>query len=53
VQLVFGTRDQFATPDVVAAELSRLTDAGLPYEAITFEGGHRLDDATLARLALG
>jgi hypothetical protein len=25
--------------------------AGLVYEAVSFEGGHRLDTATLARLA--
>jgi predicted esterase len=53
LQLVLGSRDQFATPDVVAREMSRLTEAGLPYEAITFDGGHRLDDATLSRIAGG
>jgi predicted esterase len=53
VQLVLGTRDKFATPDVVAREEARLAAAGLVYEGITFEGGHRLDDATLAALAAG
>lgn len=51
VQLVLGTRDKFATPERVAAERARLDRAGFPYEAIPFEGGHRLDNATLARIA--
>lgn len=51
IQLVVGTRDKYATPDRVGAERSRLDQAGLSYEGITFEGGHRLDDATLAALA--
>ncbi len=51
VQMVVGSRDRFATADRVAAEHARLDDAKLSYEAITFEGGHRLDDQTLARLA--
>jgi predicted esterase len=53
VQLVLGSRDVFATPDVVARERARLDAAGFRYEAITFEGGHRLDDVTLAGVALG
>jgi len=51
VQLVVGTRDKFATAERVASERARLDQAGLRYEAITFEGGHRLDDVTLARIA--
>lgn len=51
VQLVLGTRDKFATPDVVAREQARLAATGISYEGITFDGGHRLDDATLARIA--
>ena len=51
VQLVLGLRDQFATPERVAAERARLDEAELPYEVITFDGGHRLDHATLARIA--
>jgi predicted esterase len=53
LQLVVGSRDKWATPDVVARELSRLADVGISYEAVTFEGGHRLDDATLAGIAAG
>lgn len=51
IQLVVGTRDRFATAERVATERARLDGAGLAYEAITFDGGHRLDDATLARIA--
>ncbi len=51
VQLVVGSRDIWATPERVQAERARLDAAGLPYEGISFAGGHRLDDATLAALA--
>lgn len=51
LQLVVGSRDKWATPEVVAKEQARLAAAGLPYEGISFEGGHRLDDKTLAALA--
>lgn len=51
VQIVVGTRDKFATPERVAAEQARLDAAGLAYEGITFEGGHRLDNRTLAAIA--
>jgi len=53
VQLVVGSRDKFATPERVAAERARLDAAGLRYEAFSFEGGHRLDDGTLAAIAAG
>ena len=50
IWLVAGRRDEFATPE-------RLTDAaltmhrlGLNVVQLSFEGGHRLDDATLVRL---
>jgi predicted esterase len=48
--LVYGRRDQFFTPKVVAATESRLRDAGILYELIPFEGGHEIDDAVLRRL---
>jgi predicted esterase len=49
--LVIGTKDIFATPKVVANETARLNNAGFPYRLVRFEGGHRLDDATLCGLA--
>lgn len=48
--LVYGTRDEFFTPKVVAANEARLRDQELPYELISFEGGHALDVETLKRL---
>lgn len=53
VQLVLGSRDKFATPEDVAREQARLAAAGFSYEGITFEGGHRIDDATLSAIAAG
>ena len=51
VILVYGTRDQWATPDRVSAERQRLSAAAFPVTLHTFEGGHRLDDALLAAIA--
>jgi len=48
--LVVGARDRFAPADVVARERERLDGSGFPYRAETFDGGHRLDDATLRRI---
>ena len=49
--LVVGTRDHFATPKVVAAELARLESARFPVRSLSFDGGHRMDDDTLRALA--
>ena len=49
--IVVGSRDQFATPKVVARENGRLDAAGFPYRFVSFEGGHRLDDDTLRVIA--
>jgi predicted esterase len=48
--LVYGTNDEFFTPKVVAANETRLRDHGVPYELISFEGGHAIDVETLKRL---
>ena len=50
VSLVIGARDGYATDAVVAKELSRLEDAGVPHRVIRFDGGHQLDQAVLAEL---
>jgi len=47
--LVYGVRDEFFTPKVVAANETRLRDHGLSYELISFEGGHAIDEETLKR----
>ena len=48
--LVYGTRDEFFTSKVVAANEARLRDHGIRYELISFEGGHAIDVETLKRL---
>ena len=50
VALVYGSRDQFFTPKILAATESRLRDAIIPYELISFDGGHEIDDVTLRKL---
>ncbi len=49
--IVIGTRDRFVSGERVEAERQRLTAAGHPARFVAFEGGHRLDDATLRALA--
>ena len=44
---VCGTRDQWFTPKVLEAQHGVWEAAGLPFTRVSFEGGHRLDDATL------
>lgn len=51
--IVVGDRDEFVTPSKVEAERARLAAAGFPHEFVGFAGGHRLDDATLRRVAGG
>ncbi len=47
---VYGTRDEFFTPKIVAATEARLRAHELPYELISFDGGHEIDEATLRSL---
>ena len=49
--LVYGNQDEFFTPKVVAANEARLREHGVPYDSISFEGGHEIETATLLRLA--
>ena len=48
--LVYGTRDEFFTPKIIAATESRLREHKIPYDLVPFEGGHEIDEATLRRL---
>ena len=48
---VYGTRDEFFTPKIVAATEARLRAHELSYELISFDGGHEIQEATLRRLA--
>lgn len=49
--IVVGTRDRFVPAEQFAVERARLDSAGFRGVYEHFEGGHRLDDAVLRRLA--
>jgi predicted esterase len=49
--VVLGRQDDFAKPDLVAAQESRLKQLGVPYESIRFDGGHEIVPETLRSLA--
>jgi len=48
--LVYGTRDEFFTPKIVAATESRLREHDILYELIPFDGGHEMHEPTLTKL---
>lgn len=48
---VCGTRDKFITPKVLEAQHARLKQANVPFDEVSFDGGHRLDDETLRAVA--
>ena len=49
--IVGGTRDEFFTASRREELRERLNRLGVPFEEKRFEGGHRLDDATLLDIA--
>jgi len=49
--IVFGQRDEFIEEGAVDREHERLEALGVSRHVLTFDGGHRLDDATLHTLA--
>ena len=49
--VVLGRQDDFAKPDLIAAEESRLKALGIPYETIRFDGGHEIVPDALRTLA--
>lgn len=49
--VVLGRQDDFAKPDLVAAQESRLKELNVPYEVIRFDGGHEIVQGTLRNLA--
>lgn len=50
LHVVFGGDDEYYGADAVRAHANRLDAASVPFTALGFEGGHRLDANTLARL---
>lgn len=48
--IVYGNRDQFAEEETITKYVNSLREKDVPYELITFNGGHRLDRATLRAL---
>ena len=52
LSLVYGSRDEYFTPKVVAATEARLREQGVPYELVPFDGGHEIDAAVLRKVAL-
>ncbi len=51
ITLVVGERDEYATPKVVATELERLSEAGVPFSLQRFDGGHSVDPTALETLS--
>ena len=49
--LVYGTRDQFADTGMIADYQRLLESHSIPYRAVKFDGGHRMDRDTLISLA--
>ncbi len=49
--LVAGDADEYATPERVADQEALLVEHGIGYEAVRFDGAHRLDEETLRRIA--
>ena len=49
--VVLGRQDDFAKPELVAAQESRLKELGISYETVRFDGGHEIVPDTLRSLA--
>ena len=51
VTIVLGHQDEFANPELVAAQETRLKELGVAHETIRFDGGHKIAPDVLRRLA--
>lgn len=49
--IVYGKRDQFADEGMIFNYEKLLKEKGIPFQLVTFDGGHRMDRETLRRLA--
>lgn len=50
VTIAFGSKDEFATAELVAAQKARLEELGVDHQLIGFQGGHEITPEFLARL---
>lgn len=50
--LVIGDRDHYVNAETFAEEEARLTNAGIPFDVIRFEGGHAIKRTVLEQLRL-
>ncbi len=53
LRLIYGEGDPYIQTDAVAQQRARLDQHGIPYEVLTYQGGHELDAPTLRRIAEG
>jgi predicted esterase len=53
LRLIYGVGDPYLQPGDVAEQRARLDQHGIPYEVLTYQGGHELDAPTLRRIAGG
>ncbi|MCK6622562.1 MAG: phospholipase [Calditrichaceae bacterium] len=51
--VVLGTEDQYAKPELVAEQEARLKASSVPFQFISFAGGHVIDREALKELARG
>ncbi len=51
LMIVSGKRDRFASQGMIEDYQKLLSEKGIPFEVVTFEGGHRMDRETLMMLA--
>jgi predicted esterase len=51
ITVVIGSHDEFASDKTIERESARLRSNDINYELIRFDGGHRLDDGALRRIA--
>ncbi|WP_162427174.1 alpha/beta hydrolase [Pontibacter pudoricolor] len=50
VAIVYGTQDEFITPESLQKKQQLLSELGIAPQFYTFEGGHTLDAATLVKI---
>ena len=48
--IALGTTDDFASPELIAAQEARLRELGVPHTTIRFDGGHEIIPEVLKRL---